>query len=150
MRKSIVVTAALLCSAMLTPGDASARGGGHGGGRGGWHGGGVHGGGVHGGGWHGGGGRHYGGGGRYYGGGRRYYGGGGYYNGGNAAGAAIAGGILGLATGAIIAGSAANSAAASARVGDPNWLSYCARKYRSFDPSSGTYLAYDGNRYVCQ
>ncbi|WP_174512757.1 BA14K family protein [Methylocella tundrae] len=148
MRKSIVVTAALLCSAMLTPGDASARGGGHGGGRGGWHGGGGHAGGWHGGGHNGG---WHGGGGRYYGGGRRYYGGGGYYNGGNAAGAAIAGGILGLATGAMIAGSAANSAAAaSARVGDPNWVSYCARKYRSFDPSSGTYLAYDGNRYVCQ
>lgn len=33
---------------------------------------------------------------------------------------------------------------------DPNWVNYCASKYRSFDPASGTYLARDGNRYVCQ
>lgn len=33
---------------------------------------------------------------------------------------------------------------------DPNWVQYCASKYRSFDPASGTYLARDGNRYVCQ
>ena len=33
---------------------------------------------------------------------------------------------------------------------DPNWVSYCASRYRSFDPASGTYLARDGNRYICQ
>ncbi|ACK52264.1 BA14K family protein [Methylocella silvestris BL2] len=85
----------------------------------------------------------------YYRGGR-YYGGGYYNNGGNVAGAAIAGGILGLATGAIIAGSAANAAPPPPPGADPNWVAYCARKYQSFDPGSGTYLAYDGNRYVCQ
>jgi len=78
----------------------------------------------------------------------------GYYNN-NAAGAAIAGGILGLAAGAAIAGSAANAAPPPGYYGappapDPNWIAYCARKYRSFDPSTGTYLAYDGNRYLCQ
>lgn len=26
---------------------------------------------------------------------------------------------------------------------------YCSARYRSFDPSSGTFLAYDGNRYTC-
>jgi hypothetical protein len=81
--------------------------------------------------------------------GRGYYGGPGYYNGGDAAGAAIAGGILGLATGAIIAGSAAGAAAPPTGV-NPDWIAYCARKYRSFDPASGTYLANDGNRYYCR
>ncbi|WP_305953007.1 BA14K family protein [Beijerinckia mobilis] len=84
----------------------------------------------------------------------RYYRNRGYYNN-NAAGAAIAGGILGLAAGAAIAGSAANAAPPPGYYGappapDPNWIAYCARKYRSFDPSSGTYLSYDGNRYLCQ
>ena len=32
----------------------------------------------------------------------------------------------------------------------PEWYSYCARKYRSFDPRSGTYLGYDGYRHLCQ
>jgi BA14K-like protein len=27
--------------------------------------------------------------------------------------------------------------------------SYCARRYRSYDPASGTYLNNDGNRYPC-
>jgi hypothetical protein len=29
-------------------------------------------------------------------------------------------------------------------------LSYCAARYQSFDPVSGTFLAYDGNRYYCR
>jgi hypothetical protein len=28
--------------------------------------------------------------------------------------------------------------------------SYCAQRYRSYDPASGTYLGRDGRRYVCQ
>lgn len=73
---------------------------------------------------------------RGYGGGygyRRGYGGGGALIGGLAAGAIIGG--------AIAAGSAANAA--------PN-ASYCAQRYRSYDPASGTYLSTDGNRYPCQ
>jgi BA14K-like protein len=31
--------------------------------------------------------------------------------------------------------------------GDPN---YCAQRYRSFDPQSGTYMGYDGRRHPCQ
>ena len=31
--------------------------------------------------------------------------------------------------------------------GDPN---YCAQRYRSYDPASGTYLGYDGLRHPCQ
>ena len=26
---------------------------------------------------------------------------------------------------------------------------YCAQRYKSYDPASGTYLNYDGNRYPC-
>ncbi len=28
--------------------------------------------------------------------------------------------------------------------------SYCAQRYRSYDPASGTYLGRDGRRHVCQ
>jgi len=61
-------------------------------------------------------------------------------------GAAIAGGVLGLAAGAIAAGAAADAAKRS----DPNFIAYCARKYPSFDPQSGAYLASDGRWYPCQ
>ncbi len=33
-----------------------------------------------------------------------------------------------------------------APAGDP---SYCARRYRSYDPATGTYLGYDGVRHPC-
>jgi len=29
-------------------------------------------------------------------------------------------------------------------------LSPCAQRYRSYDPASGTFLGYDGNRHPCQ
>lgn len=58
----------------------------------------------------------------------------------NDAGAAIAGGILGLAAGAIIAGSVAQNS---------NTVQYCMNRYRSYDPRSGTYLGYDGLRHPC-
>ena len=54
--------------------------------------------------------------------------------------AAIAGGIIGLAAGAIIAGSAQ---------GGPRTVDYCMRRFRSYDPGSGTYLGYDGLRHPC-
>jgi len=62
-------------------------------------------------------------------------------------GAAAALGIIGLAAGAI-AGAAL--APAPYVVGDPNWVAYCASRYRSFDPESGTYLGFDGLRHYCQ
>ena len=37
--------------------------------------------------------------------------------------------------------------ASDARIG---LLSYCTARYQSFDPASGTYVAYDGNRYLCR
>lgn len=103
-----------------------------------------------------------------YGYGRRgYYGrgyGGGYgrgYRRGGGYGGAVALGLGGLAAGALIGGAIASSEAQAggtypgAPVGnvygyDPNWVSYCASKYRSFDPASGTYLARDGFRYACE
>jgi hypothetical protein len=83
-------------------------------------------------------------------------------------GAAVAAGIIGLATGAIIAGALAPQpvypvaphrvAPYSHRVVPhrvaPHYtrsdLDYCSRKYRSFDPVSFTYLGYDGRRHYCR
>jgi hypothetical protein len=31
-----------------------------------------------------------------------------------------------------------------------DWYDYCAQRYRSFDPRSGTFVSYDGRRYMCQ
>ncbi len=49
----------------------------------------------------------------------------------------------GLAAGAIVGGAIANS---QARVGVDR---YCSQRYRSYDPASGTYLGYDGQRHSC-
>ena len=85
---------------------------------------------------------------RYYG---RGYGRRGY-------GGAAAAGIAGLAAGALIGGAIASQQyapppppyAVAPAGGDEEWLAYCSQRYRSFDPASGTYLSYDGNRYPCQ
>lgn len=86
----------------------------------------------------------------YYGRGYRY---------GRGYGGAAAAGVAGLAAGALIGGAIASSQAQPAYPGapvgnvygrDPNWVNYCASRYRSFDPASGTFLANDGNRYPCQ
>jgi len=75
---------------------------------------------------------------------RRYYRG---YRRGFDPGAAMAIGIIGA-----VAGAMADAALAPAPyvVGDPNWVAYCSSRYRSFDPASGTYLGFDGNRHYCQ
>ncbi len=90
---------------------------------------------------------------RRYGYGPRY----GYYGGYRRSnGAAVAAGVIGgLALGAAIAGAAAAPpppvAYAPAYAPPPgDWYAYCASKYRSFDPASGTYLGYDGLRHPCQ
>jgi hypothetical protein len=87
----------------------------------------------------------------YY--GRRYYGGGPrYYRRGNG-GAAAAGVIGGLAAGAIIGGAIASQGAQAGplpKTQDPDFIAYCSRRYRSFDPIDGTFLARDGNRYECE
>jgi hypothetical protein len=92
----------------------------------------------------------------------------------NAVGAAVAAGVLGVIAGGIIASQAqpnvvyrsypepnyyppqAYPAYGAAPVTyappprSPAWYDYCSRRYRSFDPRSGTFLGYDGIRYFCQ
>lgn len=51
---------------------------------------------------------------------------------------------IGLAAGAIIGGAIAASSARAQQN-----AAYCSRRYRSYDPRSGTYLNNDGNRYPC-
>ena len=82
---------------------------------------------------------------RYYG---RPYAGRSYRRGGG--GAAAAGLIGGLAAGAIIGGAIASQQAQAVPVaptGDVH--AYCAQRFRSYDPESGTYLGYDGQRHPC-
>lgn len=80
---------------------------------------------------------------------RRWHGGPGYrhygyrrgYGRGYGTGAAVLGG---LAAGAIIGGAIASSQAQAA-----NAQAYCAQRFRSYDPASGTYLGNDGYRHPC-
>jgi hypothetical protein len=52
--------------------------------------------------------------------------------------------IGGLAAGAILGSAAIASSHAQASAN-----AYCEQKYRSYDPASGTYLGYDGQRHPC-
>jgi hypothetical protein len=89
----------------------------------------------------------------------QYYRGGGYgrgygYGGGYRRGYGRGGGgngalIGGLAAGAIIGGAIAAGAASQANAAAQQNANYCAQRYRSYDPASGTYLNNDGNRYSC-
>jgi len=70
-------------------------------------------------------------------------------------GAAVAAGVAGVAAGALIAGAIASQAQAQPPAPpppgtvSPSVAAYCARKYRSYDPVTGTFLAKNGMRYVC-
>ncbi|HWV41999.1 BA14K family protein [Pseudorhodoplanes sp.] len=72
--------------------------------------------------------------------------------------AAIAGGIIGgLALGAAIAGAASApppppgyAPAPGYAPPPPDWIAYCASKYKSFNPATGLYLGYDGQYHPCQ
>lgn len=87
--------------------------------------------------------------------------GGGYYHHrrGFGGGAAIGAGVAGLAAGAVIGGALANSQAQpypypayDAPPPPPNEgdaVAYCEQRFKSYDPSSGTYLGYDGDRHPC-
>lgn len=55
--------------------------------------------------------------------------------------------VGGLAVGAIIGGAIAASQAQAAQQQQNH--SYCAQRYRSYDPGSGTYLNKNGQRYAC-
>jgi hypothetical protein len=35
-------------------------------------------------------------------------------------------------------------------LGGSSWDAYCAAKYRSFDPVTGTFMGYDGLRHYCR
>ena len=74
----------------------------------------------------------------------------GYYRRGPSGGEVAAGVIGGLAAGALVGGAIAAQQPQAAPEMAPDMVAYCARKYRSFDPASGTYLARDGQRYYCQ
>jgi hypothetical protein len=52
--------------------------------------------------------------------------------------------IGGLAAGAVIGGAIANSRAQAAEND-----AYCSQRFKSYDPRSGTYLGYDGQRHPC-
>ena len=85
----------------------------------------------------------------------RRYGYGPYYRRGygRSYGGAAAAGIAGLAAGALIGGAIANSAQAApppppATV-DGRLADWCARRYRTFDPVTGTFMAPSGERLVC-
>lgn len=62
----------------------------------------------------------------------------------------IIGAILGFALGAAVVDSQEQQAAANARLNDPGWIAYCARRYASFDPYTGTFLGNDGLRHYCR
>jgi hypothetical protein len=74
---------------------------------------------------------------------RRIRGGGGGGGGGDAAGAVAAGVAAGLLLGVI-----ANEAARQDE--QQQSADYCAQRYRSYDPESGTYMGRDGVRHPCR
>jgi hypothetical protein len=53
-------------------------------------------------------------------------------------------GIGGFVAGAMIGSAIANS---NARTNDS--VAYCMQRFKSYDPASGTYLGYDGDRHPC-
>ena len=68
-------------------------------------------------------------------------------------GSAVAAGVVGLAAGALIGSAIASQAQAApppppATV-DPQLAAYCARRFRSYDSVTGTYVAHTGERIVC-
>lgn len=60
---------------------------------------------------------------------------------------ALVAGIIGFALGAAIVGS--QQEAEQARRADRSWDDACARRYRSYDRNSRTYLGHDGLRHYC-
>ncbi len=63
-------------------------------------------------------------------------------------GAAIGLGILGLAVGAIVAGSIKEKEAKQRERDE--WIDRCIRRYPSFDPRTGTFIGRDGREYYCR
>lgn len=55
----------------------------------------------------------------------------------------------GPAVGGFVAGAAIGGALANSRAQAAENNAYCSRRYKSYDPSSGTYMGYDGVRHPC-
>ncbi|MBM7486009.1 hypothetical protein JOE52_004991 [Bradyrhizobium canariense] len=55
----------------------------------------------------------------------------------------------GPAVGGFVAGAAIGSALANSRAQAAENNTYCSQRYKSYDPSSGTYMGYDGIRHPC-
>ncbi|MFB6452832.1 BA14K family protein [Bradyrhizobium tunisiense] len=55
----------------------------------------------------------------------------------------------GPAVGGFVAGAAIGGAVANSRAQAAEDNAYCSRRYNSYDPSSGTYMGYDGVRHPC-
>lgn len=86
----------------------------------------------------------------------------------NDAGAAVAAGVIGLAAGAILLGAMSQPSRAAPAPSyyppapypgtvspgyqpwSPAWYQYCANRYRSFNPSTGTFTTYQGEQRFCQ
>jgi len=62
----------------------------------------------------------------------------------------VLGTLLGFALGAAVVDSQEHQANATSRLNDPAWIAYCARRYQSFDPYTGTYFGSDGLRHFCR
>ena len=64
----------------------------------------------------------------------------------------VAAGIFGLAAGALFGAAIAGATSqpqGPVVVHHEEWLAYCTNRFQSFDPVSGTYLGYDGERHPC-
>ena len=72
----------------------------------------------------------------------------GYCDGGG--GGAVGGLIGGLIGGAIVAGAANAAAQQEAAAAAQQHDAYCAQRYRSYDPGTGTFQGKDGRRYPCR
>lgn len=80
-----------------------------------------------------------------------------HYHGGHAA----AAGVIGFATGAIVAGALSQPRTVTVyeepvyyggrpRPWTPSWYAYCSDRYRSFNPETGTFVGYDGRAHFCR
>ncbi|TCU69291.1 BA14K-like protein [Bradyrhizobium sp. R2.2-H] len=55
----------------------------------------------------------------------------------------------GPAVGGFVAGAAIGGAIANSRAQAAENNAYCSQRYKSYDPSTGTYMGYDGVRHPC-
>ena len=63
----------------------------------------------------------------------------------------LAAGVFGFAAGALLGAAVAGASQPQGAivVNNQEWLVYCTNRYRSFDPATGTFLGYDGQRHAC-